>query len=114
MRFKTPEQILEYINDGNDLYSPSEEIYIFSYNEVGSIVVYHITKKEATKLSEEVRNSDYEDYWSGFLGAGGDIYDPPTHECYVKGTPTNLDLCKDLIKIRDWILTKDYLDIKKD
>lgn len=71
MKFKTPQQMLDYVNDNHDLYSPAAETYIFSYNEVGSVATYQIDENEAQKLAQEAESSG--DYWSSFLGTGGTI-----------------------------------------
>lgn len=104
MKFQTAEQMLEYITKGNDLYSRQAEIYIFNYNEAGSVCAYNIDQEEAKQLAELVNNSD-ENYWGAFIGVGGQIWDDPTHACYEDGQMTNLDCCKSLIEIDDWVLT---------
>ena len=108
MKFETAEQMLEFINDGNDLYSPKAEIYVFGYNEAGSIATYDITEEEAMKLQNRVKSGD-EDYWSAFLGVGGEIWDDPSHELFKKGQVSNLEKCSQLLEHEDWILTKHYL-----
>lgn len=108
MKFATAEQMLEFINDGNDLYSPKAEIYVFGYNDAGSIATYGISEEEAKRLSNRVKSGD-EDYWSAFLGVGGEIWDDPSHECYKEGQVSNLDRCSQLLEHEDWVLTKHYL-----
>lgn len=108
MKFATAEQMLEFINDGNDLYSPKAEIYVFGYNDAGSIATYSISEEEAKRLSNRVKSGD-EDYWSAFLGVGGEIWDDPSHECYKEGQVSNLDRCSQLLEHEDWVLTKHYL-----
>lgn len=109
MKFATAEEMLDYINDNNDLYSSLEEIYVFNYNEGGSIASYHIDEEEAKRLSRLVKTSE-EGYWGSFLGVGGEIYDYPSHECYREELLTNLEYCQELIKTDDWIRVEDYMN----
>ena len=69
MRFNSPQELLEYIQNGFDLYSPSLEEYAFLYNDMGSICTYHITNEYADKLKQK------EEYWGAYLGWGGHIHD---------------------------------------
>ncbi|MDE6021605.1 MAG: hypothetical protein K2H01_11495 [Ruminococcus sp.] len=108
MKFNTAQQMLDYINSNHDLYSPKAEIYVFNYNEAGSIATYHITKDEARELSNKVKSGD-EDYWAAFLGVGGSIWYDPSHECYQEGQMSNLDRCEELLEFEDWILTEHCL-----
>lgn len=107
MKFQTAEHMLAYINQGNDLYSRQAEIYIFNYNEAGSICTYNIDQREAKRLAKLANDSD-ENYWGAFLGIGGRIWDDPICDCYREGQ-TNLDCCESLIEIDDWVLTQHYL-----
>lgn len=108
MKFETAQQMLDYINSNHDLYSPKAEIYVFNYNEAGSIATYRITEDEAKNLSDRVKSGD-DDYWAVFLGIGGSIWDDPSHECYKQGQASNLDRCEELLEFEDWILTEHYL-----
>lgn len=108
MKFETAEQMLDFINDGNDLYSRRAEVYVFSYNDAGSICTYNIDQDEAKRLSKQVNDSD-ENYWGAFLGVGGNIWDDPTHNSYNEGQATNLDCCKSLLEYEDWVRTQHYL-----
>ena len=92
MKFNSAEEILDFIQDGNDLWSPSTNIYVFVYSEEGAICTYHISHKEAIELSKKAEH--YNEDWSAFLGWGGEIYDPPK----------NLEFCERLYTIDDWIL----------
>ena len=108
IKFKTAEQMLSYINEGNDLYSCKAQIYVFSYNDAGSVCTYKIDAEAAAYLAKQVENSA-EQYWGAFLGVGGLIWDDPSHECYEEGQLTNFDCCKYLLDFDDWVLTQDYL-----
>lgn len=108
MKFGTAKQMLDYINEGNDLYSRKAETYVFSYNDEGSVCTYILDESEAASLARQVKNSE-EKYWSAFLGTGGKIWDDPRHYCYKEGQVTNLDCCEKLVEYEDWVLTQHYL-----
>lgn len=98
MKFNSAEEMLEFIQDGNDLWSPSEELYVFVYNEDGAVCTYSIDLTEAKELS--LKAELYDEYWSAFLGWGGSIYDPPR----------NLKLCEILYDVDDWKLTTNIFE----
>lgn len=98
MRFNSAEDMLEFIQDGNDLWSPSENLYIFVYNEDGAICTYDIDLTQAKELS--IKAELYDEYWSTFLGWGGSIYDEPL----------NLGLCDALYTVDDWRLTTNIFE----
>lgn len=102
MKFQSAEQMLKYITDVGDLYSEKAEIYIFNYNEAGSVCTYNIDREQAAQLSNEVNNSK-ENYWAAFLGVGGQIWDDPTSDYYEDGCATNLDCCESLVIYDDWL-----------
>lgn len=114
MKFNTAQEMLDYIQDDNechDLYSEKAEIYVFLYNNAGSIATYDIDKVEAKKLAKKVKYDKYgEEYWGAFLGPGGKIWDDVSHECYQEGSVSNLEMCEELIEYDDWVLTDSYLD----
>ena len=99
--FSTPESMLKTIQDGIDLYSPSLCIYVFGYNDMGSICAYYITNDEAEKLSQN------DEYWGAYLGPGGQIYDTVEwqKDCYGDGEYEDmaLEFCKDTYMMKDWI-----------
>lgn len=109
MKFNSAEEMLDYIKDNNechDLYSKKSEIYVFLYNDAGSIATYHITEKDAMELSDLANKND--DYWGAFLGPGGEIWDDPSYENYSEGETTNLDRCEELLEFDDWVDTRDF------
>lgn len=114
MKFDTAQEMLDYIQDDNechDLYSEKAGIYVFLYNDAGSIATYDINKIEAKELAKKVKYDKYgEEYWGAFLGPGGKIWDDVSHECYQEGNISNLEMCEELIEYDDWILTDNYLD----
>lgn len=98
--FETPEEMLAFLRDGPDLYSPSKELYVFGYNDLGSICAYTISKSEAKELSQ------LGDHWSAHLGWGGEIYDTAEYLREERGMedPEDdaLEFCRDTYKIPDW------------
>ena len=70
MKFNTAQELLDYINNGFDVYSPSLEVYAFLYNDKGSICTYHISNEYAEELKQK------EEYWGAYLGwYGSCLYD---------------------------------------
>lgn len=112
MKFASAKEMLDYINDNHDLYSPTAETYVFNYNDVGSICTYSIDAEEATELAKEVAKNPDELYWGALLGPGGEIWDDTKHDCWEEGQATNLDCCESLIKCDDWILCEEFLTNK--
>lgn len=106
MKFSTAKEMLEHIQAGNDLYNPKLEVYVFLYNDVGSIAYYNINKDSAKSLSQKAKEQD--EYWGAFLGPGGEIIDDVSSEFYRKGNKTNLQWCKNYYKDDNWINTIDY------
>lgn len=98
MKFNSAEEMLEFIQDGNDLWSESAGLYVFVYNDAGSICTYNIDLTQAKELS--LKAELYDEYWSAFLGWGGSIYDEPQ----------NLELCEKLYKVDDWRLTTNIFE----
>lgn len=104
MKFKTGAELLEAIRS-QDLYCPDKGIYVFPYNEAGSIAYYYIDPEEAAELQAKAKEA--EDNWSSFLGPGGWIVDDPSHELYKEGDYTNLEWCEDHIDL-EWIPCDEY------
>ena len=73
MKFNSAKEMLSTITSGVDLYSPTEQKYVFVYNDRDSICEYYIDPFEAIDL--ERKASETGDYWGAFLGIGGCIYD---------------------------------------
>ena len=111
MKFNTAQKMLDFINGKNgdvshDLYSLKAEVYVFGYNDAGSIATYYITEKDAMELSDLANKND--DYWCAFLGPGGEIWDDPSYENFSEGEITNLDRCEELLEFGDWVDTRDF------
>ena len=107
--FRNATEMMEALQN-RDLYSPTLELYIFAYNDIGSICCYNISPSEAATLERKSREQQGE-YWGAFLGPGGSIYDAPEHELFnPENGISNLEFCKNLFS-EDWIYTTDVLDI---
>ena len=111
MRFSSGEEMYDYISAGNDLYCEDNGIYVFSYNESGSICVYYnIDTGKAAELVELSREDD--EYWGSCLGTSANqIFDSAE---YMKET-SQLSECEDEALSwcneqyrHDWIGTKGY------
>lgn len=111
MRFSSGKELYDYISAGNELYCEENGIYVFSYNESGSICVYYnIDTDKAAELVELSR--EYDEYWESFLGASANqIFDSAEH---MKETTQlseyedeALSWCNEQYK-HDWIGAKEY------
>ena len=96
MKFTNGKEMLRKLQD-TDLYCPSEGIYVFLYNDRGSIAYYYISEDEARKLSEQAKESD--EYWGAFLGPGGWVVDFPEDD---EEGESPFDWCDKYCDI-DWI-----------
>jgi len=105
-KFESGREMLETIQDGIDLYSPSHGIYVFLYNAAGSVAYYYINNEEARKLEACARESG--EYWAGLLGPGGRICDDPSHELYDPFKCSNIEFCNQSYAY-GWIETRDVL-----
>lgn len=110
LSFADGQALFEYVNDGQDLYSPSAGIYIFGYNDRGAVATYDISHDEAEELIQKANESD--EYWGAFLGIGGTIYDAFDEDNSPSST-TNLDKCAELAEIKDWVPTN-YFKIEEE
>ena len=91
MTFSSGREMLDGLTDLYDLYSRDKEIYVFGYNDSGSIAYYYIDNDEMDKLLAEANK--YETCVSGLLGPGGHIVDDPSYEYFREGDYSNLDWC---------------------
>ena len=101
MKFNNGKEMLDYLYSGLDLYSPSEELYIFEYNDCGSIAYYSIDNETADKLRKT------NEYWGASLGPGGWIVDSKRYyeenpEEYVEGRECAEDFCNSYYMLDDW------------
>lgn len=107
IHFETAGEMLDLLQDGFDLYSPTIEKYVFLYNESGAIASYNIDNETAIRLSNEP-SVLLGECWSGLLGPGGDIYFDEPDSSLSNGLCTAMDFCVSFFE-EDWILTKDLL-----
>ena len=93
MKFSNANEMLNTIRNGVDLYSPSKELYVFVYNEDGSICEYRgITNEE---INGFLTNPKYDEYYGAYLGMSrSGIYDGDA-DCFA--------WCEEAIKATDWI-----------
>ena len=99
----TPASGLEY-----DLYNSELELYVFLYNDTGSICVYSgIDRAEATELAKKGR--EHGDYWAAFLGwKGSAIYDTPNYENNPPATNEALEWCEGCFNHSAWQTCEDF------
>ena len=105
MKFKSAQEMLSFVQNGNDLWSPSKCVYMFIYNDLGSICAYdNIDIECAKELAQE------DEYWGAYLGMSGSaIYDSSD---YLKEYPemesadkiTAMDFCQSMYDVTDWLV----------
>lgn len=78
MMFKNGKEMFDYVSGGNDLYSPSEGIYIFVYNDADALCYYYLDYDEVLQILIKRGNSD--EYWGAYLGGGGHILDESEYD----------------------------------
>lgn len=114
LKFKSGKEMYDYICAGNDIYSKSEGIYAFVYNDADAIATYGLNEDVVAELIE--RSKKYNDYWSAFLGIGGEIHDDYDYDEYRYSENweerklylrPSLEFCDDAYKITDWVDCKD-------
>lgn len=115
MKFENGKQMHDYLCSGRDLYSKSQGIYAFLYNDADAICIYNLNPEEVVKLIED--SEEYKDYWGAFLGwkssailddGNYDEYryveDEEKRKLYLKPT---LDFCEEIYMVEDWMDTDD-------
>ena len=95
--FRSPEAFLATVISGQDLYSKSLCLYVFVYNESGSVCVYGVDNETALDLEKKAK--EHCEYWSAYLGLGGEIYDTEDYFKESKGSVPKdvthlIDLCR--------------------
>ena len=115
MKFDSWKEMYNYVIEGNDLYCPETKTYIFVYNDADALCCYYLKDGEADELvakSQKYNN----DYWSAFLGFGGEVLDDLRYTKYQYSKSEILrraylkrsfDFCKQNYKYF-WINTKNY------
>ena len=90
--FDNAKEMLDFINDGHDLYCEEDGMFVTNFNYYNSIVVYNLDEfqvRECEKHREETGG-----YWIECLGPGGSIYDDPSYPDFEDGQMSNLDFCE--------------------
>lgn len=74
MKFNSADEIyVEIVDNHQDLYFPESGVYLFEYNDVGSVAYYYLSMDELLRIADEVGPDNYV---GGALGVGGYILDP--------------------------------------
>lgn len=103
LTFQTPEQMLDHLIAGNDLYNVKTGEYAFHYNENDAICVYHLDDDHAKELALAAAASDIK--WSEMLG---------THGSAIYDAPENQHWCIDSYASDFWIDVEDLLTYRKE
>lgn len=90
--FDNAKEMLDFINDGHDLYCEKDCTFVAIYNNYDGIVTYFLTAEDAMEC--EKYREETGDCWLGCLGPGGDIYDDPSYPYFDKNLMSNLDFCE--------------------
>ena len=90
--FDNAKEMLDFINDDHDLYCEETNTYVASYNVYGGIATYYLSAEDLMKC--EKYREETGDYWLGYLGPGGTIYDDISYRKSEDGQMSNLDFCK--------------------
>ncbi len=85
-KFKSADEMYACLMHSFDLYSSKKNLYVFCYNEEGSLCSYNVTQEQAEKLNKRG------EYWGKYLGSDGCIYD---------GDKAN-KFCEQYWKVDDW------------
>ena len=117
MKFENGSQMYDYIRSGKDLYSKSQGIYAFVYNDAGAICIYTLCPEDVIQLIAD--SKEYEEYWGAFLGWKGSAildegkYDDDEHryssdwEMRKLYLQPSLDFCDETYMVDDWMDTDD-------
>ena len=100
--FQSGQHMLDAIQSCVDLYCEELGIYVFCYNDAGSICWYYVDATEAKTLQRKAIEKD--ECWDAFLGPGGHIVDDPGYEFHYSDMQTNLEWCEEMYK-HNWIPT---------
>ena len=78
IKFISPEHMLDVICDGQDLYCPEKGMYIYLYNDSGSVCFNTgITETDARELEDKAHKKD--EYWSAYMTDAGEVIDSPEY-----------------------------------
>lgn len=85
--FDNAKEMLDFIKDNHDLYCEETGVYVANYNDRGGIASYYLSDEEIREC--EKYRAETGDYWLGYLGPGGIIYDSPSDYMF-----SNLEFCE--------------------
>ena len=116
-KFKSWNEMYDYLTSGNDLYNMETGDYVFEYNNAHALCIYHLGEDEAERLAKAAYESD--EYWGSFLGVGGRVldsyeYNDDEHRysddesmrmLYLQ---PSINYCKEVFDKEGWVDTKDY------
>ncbi len=101
MKFKSADEMYHAIVQNDvDLYNPENNLFVFHYDENGSIATYDVLPKEAVELETASRENQADETWSSQLGAGGYIYEKAEA----------VEFCRDNYDKDGWMSCRDVLD----
>jgi len=114
MKFENGKQMYDYLCSGKDLYSKSEGVYVFEYNDAHALCTYYLQPEEVADLVEKSKETG--EYWGAHLGCGGYVLDNPSCDeyRYVEDEKKralylwpSLDFCEGNYSVEDWMDTDD-------
>ncbi len=98
MKFASAKAMYDHICSGHDLYSPSQGIYVFVYNDRDSLCYYTGVSKEDAERYQLLTKEAGDYCWSAVIDdKKGYIVDAAESD---ENPP--LMLCKELVKYDDW------------
>ena len=115
MQFQSWNEMFDYITNGNDLYNPALEIYIFVYNDANALCTYTIDTKKATELRNKAHSD--KNHWSAYLSLGGNILENVDYDVYKYANDENkrklylqpsYAFCQKFWNNDAWVNTNDY------
>lgn len=99
VKFSSPEEMLEFIQDGNDLYNQDTGEYVFVSSDDGNLGRSQLDKD----TMERVKNLSEENhtYWSDYI-SGGEVLEVNPERADLESA---LDYCKRKYSSEHWMLT---------
>ena len=96
MRFNSGKEMLDKIKvEERDLYNKDSCLYVWVYNDVGSIGYGYVWPEDVDKM--RALSKETGEYWGAFINAFSQswVVDDPDCEDYKEGDYSNLDFCND-------------------
>ena len=104
--FRDADEMLGYIKNGNDLYSPMREQYVWLYNTDGSIACASLSEKDMVSKGHEM--CKYGDNTLIYESLQGLIYDDPSYDGFGINKISNLEFCENAYNAA-WINAGEYI-----